>query len=70
MFVWKATLAAKTFTTQEDLAALGLGQEFSNQHDAEEWLGEYFAELSDLDVTEVSLYSGDELVLGPMSLEA
>lgn len=68
MFVWQAKLAEGSFSTVEDLAEIGLGQEFDTQDQAEEWLGEYFAELADLDVAEVSLYSGGQLVLGPMSL--
>ncbi len=47
---------------------LGLLVEFDEQGSAEGWLTQTFAELVDAGVGEVSLYEGDRLVYGPMSL--
>lgn len=47
---------------------LGLWTEFDDQGSAEGWLTQTFAELSEAGVAEVSLYEGDRLIYGPMSL--
>ncbi|GAA2100630.1 hypothetical protein GCM10009841_15530 [Microlunatus panaciterrae] len=51
-----------------DAAGLGLEQTFPAQGDAESWLGEAYPELAEAGVTAVSLFEGDRLVYGPMSL--
>lgn len=43
---------------------------FSNQGDAESWIGEVYAELADLGVAQVTLLEVDREVYGPMSLSA
>lgn len=52
-----------------DLARDGLVQEFADQGAAEEWLSTFFDDLAEAGVAAVSLYEGDRLVYGPMSLE-
>ncbi len=47
-----------------------LVQTFSNQSDAESWLGEFFTELADAGVDQVVLLEADREVYGPMSLHA
>lgn len=42
--------------------------EFTNQADAETWIGETWRELLDSGVDQVTLFEGDRLVYGPMSL--
>ncbi len=44
-------------------------EQFPSQGEAESWLGETYPELLDSGVRAVSLYDGDRLVYGPMSLE-
>ena len=44
------------------------GQEFWSQSDAESWVGETWQELADAGVDAVTLFEGDRLVYGPMSL--
>ncbi|MDT0201765.1 hypothetical protein [Nocardioides sp. AE5] len=46
------------------------GQSFASQADAESWVGEFYADLADLGVDAVSLFDGDRLVYGQMSLHA
>jgi hypothetical protein len=41
---------------------------FSSQSEAEEWLGESWAELRAEGVDEVTLFAGEDEVYGPMSL--
>jgi hypothetical protein len=45
-------------------------QEFSSQSDAESWVGEVWRELLDGGADAVTLFEGDRLVYGPMSLHA
>lgn len=46
-----------------------LGAErFSNQSDAESWVGEVFADLAAVGVDQVTLFELDRRVYGPMSL--
>jgi hypothetical protein len=47
-----------------------LERQFHTQGEAETWLGEFYPDLLDDGVREVSLYEGDRRVYGPMSLEA
>lgn len=42
--------------------------DFTNQADAETWIGETWRELLDSGVDQVTLFEGDRLVYGPMSL--
>lgn len=49
---------------------LGLLVEFDDQTVAEAWLTQCYEELVDAGVHHVSLYEGDRLVYGPMSLDA
>jgi hypothetical protein len=44
-------------------------ERFPTQGEAESWLGETYPDLLVSGVTAVSLYEGDRLVYGPMSLE-
>jgi hypothetical protein len=48
----------------------GEGQGFPSQSDAESWLGEIWRDLVDEGVDQVSLFEGDRMVYGPMSLNA
>lgn len=48
--------------------ATGLGQGFPSQAEAEAWLTESFPDLVEAGITEVTLFEGDRLVYGPMSL--
>ena len=50
--------------------AADLSGEYPNQGEAESWLGESYLELLESGIRAVSLYQGDRLVYGPMSLEA
>ncbi len=45
-------------------------ERFPSQGEAETWLGETYPDLLETGVRAVSLYEGDRLVYGPMSLEA
>lgn len=53
-------------TVVEEYAA----QRFPSQSDAESWVGEVWAELASFGVHGVTLFEGDRLVYGPMSLHA
>lgn len=44
------------------------GQRFSNQGDAESWVGEVFADLAGVGVDAVTLFEHERRVYGPMSL--
>ncbi|MEP9383085.1 hypothetical protein [Nocardioides sp. KR10-350] len=46
------------------------GQRFSNQGDAESWVGEIWQELAGEGVAAVVLFEHDRRVYGPMSLSA
>ncbi|MDN5895049.1 MAG: hypothetical protein L0H93_13625 [Nocardioides sp.] len=46
------------------------GERFTNQADAESWVGEWWADLAELGVDAVTLFEADRLVYGPMSLHA
>ena len=46
------------------------GQRFVSQADAESWVGETWADLAEEGVTAVTLFEGDRVVYGPMSLSA
>lgn len=48
--------------------AAGLDQEFPTQADAEAWLSGSFENLLDAGLDAVTLYEGDRVVYGPMSL--
>ncbi len=48
---------------------LGLTGRFADQATAEAWLSENFPTLAASGVAQVSLFEGDRLVYGPMSLE-
>lgn len=67
-FHWGLTLG-ESEATPEDLSAAGFDAEFPTQAEAERWLGEYYAELQDYGVIEVTLLELDRVVYGPMSLE-
>ena len=45
-------------------------QRFSNQGDAESWVGEIWADLAAHGVAAVTLFEHERLVYGPMSLSA
>ncbi|MAS54602.1 hypothetical protein [Nocardioides sp.] len=46
------------------------GQRFTNQADAESWVGEIWADLAAQGVDQVVLYEHERRVYGPMSLHA
>ncbi|MDN5727298.1 MAG: hypothetical protein L0G99_15420, partial [Propionibacteriales bacterium] len=46
----------------------GWAQQFPPPAEAEAWLTEAYEDLVDEGITEASLYEGDRLVYGPMSL--
>lgn len=46
------------------------GQRFPSQADAESWVGEVWAELTEFGVDAVTLFEDDRQVYGPMSLHA
>lgn len=52
----------------EAAAEAGLGQEFASRNEAEMWLGDYYEDLLDAGVTEVTLMDGDRVAHDPMSL--
>lgn len=45
-------------------------EDFTNQSDAESWLGEIWRELLASGIEQASLYEDETLVYGPMSLRA
>jgi hypothetical protein len=54
-----------------EVTAAGLGQQrFPSQSDAESWVGEVWRDLLDAGVDAVTLFEGERLVYGPMSLHA
>ncbi len=62
---------AATPEPPEDVAeATGLLVEFDEQADAESWLTASYENLTEVGIHAVSLYEGDRLVYGPMSLDA
>lgn len=65
---WQAEVAPGATVTEDDLAAVGVGTRFDDQASAEQWLGDFYLELQDLGVQQVSLFESDRLVYGPMSL--
>lgn len=52
----------------ETLPSGALTSGFPSQSDAEAWVGESWRELLEAGIDAVSLYEGDRLVYGPMSL--
>lgn len=58
------------WTADADISSVLGGGDFPTQADAEAWLTDAFPELVDAGASEVSLYEGDRLVYGPMSLQA
>ncbi len=67
---WLAEAGANPDLSPDDLAALGLDTDFADQASAERWLTDRFEELVDVGITQVSLFEGDRLIYGPMSLLA
>lgn len=65
---WWALLSAsgEEVTVSEEYA----GQQFTNQGDAESWVGEVWRELAEQGVASVTLHEHDRVVYGPMSLSA
>ncbi|MFT3877223.1 MAG: hypothetical protein QM708_12485 [Propioniciclava sp.] len=49
-------------------AEAGLGEEFASRGDAEAWLSDYYEDLLDAGITEVTLMDGDRVAHDPMSL--
>ena len=52
----------------QPLPSAAVTSEFPSQSEAESWLGETWRDLLDGGVDQVSLYEGDRLAYGPMSL--
>jgi hypothetical protein len=69
MFHWLAQLADGSRLDATEEATLGLDAAFDTQEEAELWLGEYWPDLGDYDIAQVTLFDGDALVFGPMGLE-
>lgn len=46
------------------------GETFTNQADAESWVGEFYPDLVEQGVHAVTLFEADRMVYGPMSLHA
>ena len=67
-FIWTGEPAADSDLTDDEMKALGLGQPFESQGDAEAWLTAAYGELSDAGIPSVSLHDGDQLAYS-MSLE-
>jgi len=68
-YLWTAELTPGSEAGEDDLAGAGVGRRFDDQAMAEAWLAEYYEDLQDLGVGQVSLFEEDRLVYGPMSLE-
>jgi len=68
MWRWQPELTQDAEVGTEELAAAGADQTWPTQGEAESWLGENYPDLADLGVDSVTLYEGDRLVYGPMSL--
>ncbi|WP_239459871.1 hypothetical protein [Nocardioides daejeonensis] len=66
---WRWRLLDEGSTPVELDGDLG-SQTFPSQSDAESWLGEFFGELADAGVDQVTLLEADREVYGPMSLHA
>lgn len=58
--------AGAEISVADDLA----GQRFTNQADAESWVGETWSELASEGVDQVTLLEHERVVYGPMSLHA
>lgn len=65
---WEAKFAAGSEPNPDELTDSGLGNRFDDQLDAEQWLSDFYLDLLDLGVTQVSLFETDRLVYGPMPL--
>ena len=65
---WDPLLMDGAEVSSTELSAAGLQGTWPTQGEAESWLGESYPDLADLGVDSVSLYEGDRLVYGPMSL--
>lgn len=70
MYSWRVDLAPASTAAPDDLAAAGVGRQFADQLQAEEWLGGFWSDLADLGVARVTLVDGDRVVYGPMDLSA
>lgn len=66
MFTWGADNPANAAAAVE----AGLGRSFPTQADAEAWLTASYEDLVEAGVDEVTLFEGDRVVYGPMSLLA
>lgn len=66
---WDLTMIDGSQPDPAQLSVIGADETFPDQQQAEQWLKGFFMDLTDLGVTEVSLYEEDRLVYGPMSLE-
>lgn len=69
-FWWSAETQPGFQLSDAELDALGIGTQFDDQLDAEQWLTDSYPELLDAGLASVSLYEADRLVYGPMGLEA
>lgn len=69
MFTWAFTFKPNADTTLEDLERAGLTPTFDDRESAEAWLGQYFFDLDEYGVSDVTLKDGETIVMGPMSLE-
>lgn len=63
---WQPTGESMDTGTQ---AELGLDRRFDSQGDAESWLGEFYPDLVNANVSAVTLYEDDRIVYGPMLLD-
>ncbi len=65
---WVWVYVDENGTAVEALSASAVVSEFPTQAEAEAYIGGSWQELLDAGVDQVSLYEGDRLVYGPMSL--
>ncbi|MDR0435253.1 MAG: hypothetical protein LBH11_00520 [Propionibacteriaceae bacterium] len=68
MFHWLGVNDKGVRIDEDDESEVGLDGEWPTKEAAESWLGQMWEELLFYDIAEVTLYDGDELVLGPMKL--
>jgi predicted NUDIX family NTP pyrophosphohydrolase len=58
-----------TYQDDDGVDVTGPDETFEDQEQAEAWLSDTWADLAEIDVTQVSLLDGDTVIYGPMSLK-
>jgi len=67
---WSWRYEDPTGATVVPLASAPAQESFPSQADAESWVGEFWRELLEAGVAQVTLLEGDRTVYGPMGLNA